>query len=207
LMFVNEDNELMYFFANIKRYHADPFYGVVIDSSYVLNSSGDKVVEVTLFIDGEEYIYELDDEDLRDKFDEGDFVEFTLTNGVIESIVTMIKVEDINDAKDCDKIANYLNSGKKAQILSKDDIAVKEQLLVDEIDDEWLIFEKEAENANGVKQKQITDVELCEDGYIIYDLTKITPEMIENINDIIGSYVVAIELTDDEGAEIIVVIK
>jgi len=131
---------------------------------------------------------------------------FTLTNGVIESIVTMIKVEDINDAKDCDKIANYLNSGKKAQILSKDDIAVKEQLLVDEIDDEWLIFEKEAENANGVKQKQITDVELCEDDYIIYNLMSESLRMEYDTDCLFGAFVIAIDIDNNGTADILLLL-
>jgi len=200
--------KVIYFVADFEDYQAsDAEYAVVTDISIIENTDEDKVWEVTLYQEGETLVYELDDEDLREDIHEGDFVEYTFSDDVIQTIDTMVyymAMKDLTDEKEID--ADWLQDATKATILN-DDAEVKGQLIVDSIDEGWLVF-SDAEDVDGDDAgDQIADVELCEDGYIIYDLTKITPEMIENINDIIGSYVVAIELTDDEGAEIIVVIK
>ena len=199
-------SKVIYFVADFEDYQSsEAEYAAITDISYVKNSDDDKVWEVTLYHEGETVVYELADEDLREEINEGDFVEYTISDDEIDYIATMIAYKAIEDLEDADEIADYLADGESATILSLDDIAAKGQIVVDSIEDGWVIFSDDEDVDGDDEGDSIGDVEICEDGYVIYDLTR--EEMVDDIDDIIGAYVIGIELTDDDGAEIFVIVK
>jgi len=113
-------------------------YAVVTDISYVVDSDGDKVYEITLFADGEEVTYELDAA-LRNNVDEGDFVVYTVSDDVVEgTLSTLVNRDAFVKAKEYGSVA--------APIVVGLNNVVKAQTEVDSISDGWLYFVEKVDN-------------------------------------------------------------
>lgn len=199
LMIFYKDSRIVYFVANFASYQSsEEKYAVLTDISFTKNSDGDKVYEATLYVDGEEVTYELDDEDLVDAINENDFVKFTVADDVIDTIETVVFVEDIIDAKDYADISDLVVDALVAPTL-------KGSIVVDSVEDGWLVFDQEVTAEDGSPVDPLEELDLDEDGYVIYDLRGDEPVMANAVEN--GDYVIGFEVDADEGAAVLVIVK
>ena len=165
-------------------------YGVITDISVGTNEDGDKVWQVTVYTDGEEITYEV--ADVGTDIDtvlfgkEGDLVRYDIKNNrFIQTDANDVKI-DMEAFQDDSEYDGFIN----------DSIADRDQMIVNEILDNLIVFKK-------VDGEAIDPISVAEDA-VVYDLTGDAPEM-SDLNDLEGRMIMFLD-TDGDTAEYEIII-
>jgi len=165
-------------------------YGVITDISVGTNDDDDKVWQVTVYTDGEEATYEVADvnTDISTVLfgQEGDLVRYDIKNNkFIQTDATDVKI-DMEAFLDDSEFDGFIN----------DDIADRDQMIVDEILDNLLVFKK-------VDGEAIDPISVDED-VVVYDLSGEASEM-ASLEDVAGRMIMFLD-TDGDTAEYEIII-
>ena len=165
-------------------------YGVITDISVGTNSNNDKVWQVTVYTDGEEATYEVADvgTDISTVLfgQEGDFVRYDIRNNkFIQTNASDIKI-DMEAFSDDSEYDEFITDG----------VADRDQLLVDEILGNLIVFKK-------VDGEAIDPISVADDA-VVYDLSGKTPAM-GSLEDLEGRMIMFLD-TDGDTAEYEIII-
>jgi len=165
-------------------------YGVITDISVGTNEDDDKVWQVTVYTEGEELTYEV--ADVGTDIDtvlfgqEGDLVRYDIKNNkFIQTDATDVKID----------MEAFLDDSEYDGFIS-DSIADRDQMIVNEILDNLIVFKK-------VDGEAIEPISVAEDA-IVYDLSGETPEM-SDLSDLEGRMIMFLD-TDGDTAEYEIII-
>jgi len=165
-------------------------YGVITDISVGTNEDGDKVWKVTVYTEGEELTYEV--ADVGTDIDtvlfgqEGDLVRYDIKNNkFIQTDATDIKID----------MEAFLDDSEYDGFIA-DSIADRDQMIVDEILDNLIVFKK-------VDGEAIDPISVAEDA-VVYDLSGEAPEM-SDLSDLEGRMIMFLD-TDGDTAEYEIII-
>ena len=165
-------------------------YGVITDISVGTNDDGDKVWQVTVYTDGEEATYEVADvgTDISTVLfgQEGDLVRYDIKNNkFIQTDETDIKL-NMEAFEDDSEFDGFIEDG----------IADRDQMVVNEILDNLIVFKK-------VDGEAIDPISVDED-VVVYDLSGEAPEM-SSLDDLEGRMIMFLD-TDGDTAEYEIII-
>ena len=170
-------NRVVYYIANVYKYAGtSDNYALLVDIELTKDSDDDKVYIATLFENGKEVSYEIDEGELTATLStvssiienknvvasEKDFVKYELSNDKITSIETIVNVDDIKDLADEAPLNTLIKDIVSA--------AVKASLEVRTVVDDDIFFTDNAKDASGSKVAELAELVIDEDGCIIYDL-------------------------------------
>jgi hypothetical protein len=168
-------------------------YGIITDILSGTNEDGDKVWMVEIYADGETNTYEIADisTDLSTVLfgQEGDFVKFDLEDGIFVQTDADDIIIDMEEFLDNENFDGFI----------ADSIDDRDQLVVDEMIDNLIVFKK----VDGEAIEPIT----AADEVVVYDLTGVTPEMSE-LSELEGRVAMYFDTdSDTEEYEIIIILE
>ncbi|MBP3284403.1 MAG: S-layer homology domain-containing protein [Clostridia bacterium] len=169
-------------------------YGIITNIEVSTNSDGDKVWMVTVYTEGEEMTYEVADvqTDISTVLfgEEGDLVRYDIENNkFVQTGETDIKI-DMSAFLDDDNYDEFISDG----------IADRDQLVVDEILGNLVVFKK-------LDGEAIEPISVSDD-VIVYDLSDPDAPQMSNMDDLEGRMIMYFDTDgDDSEYEILIILE